>query len=483
MQSGAFRKTIPIFTLSLLWVFTASASLLVENSSLRAEAESTERAILELLDYRLYAVRAVGDLNAQVRSGEPLRGDQLEALHLNIIARTQIKDALIEKIRPHLELVNRPDRVRTDEELFHYLMTLAIGYTLTDNYQDFVETIQKNDHLRHIANEPNISFRKAKNLFRKSVKQFYSVKFHRPTLRGARRFSELNFDIDQKVLADPELSFFWTIIESSATFGYLKKQNDFQRVTYDIGFFFRKLFGAKRIFKDIIHHSLADTVNKLSKTFGNTVGRFQSRRGYLYGQKSLESQILQDLQPGDILLEKTPFRLTDKFIPGYWGHNAIWLGTADEIKALGIWDDPSIRKIQGRIQSGRSIIEALRPGVTLNRLDHFMDIDSFAVLRRTNLSDDERRKVILRAASQYGKAYDFGFDVETQDALVCSELMFMAYADVPFKLEKTLGRYTINPDSVAEASIAGTFDVITLIQSGVRTFGDLRGAMKYLLRK
>ena len=32
------------------------------------------------------------------------------------------------------------------------------------------------------------------------------------------------------------------------------------------------------------------------------------------------------MQAGDILLEKTPFRLTDKMIPRYWGHATIWTG-------------------------------------------------------------------------------------------------------------------------------------------------------------
>ncbi len=460
----------------------ASASLLATNPPLREEAQIAQRAILELLDYRIYAVHAVQDLEAQIAAGKPLRGDQLEPLHQNIVARTQIKEALILKIRPYLELVNHPESVKTDDELFHYLMTLAVGYTLTDNYQDFVETIQNNSHLRHIANEPNSSFDKAKNLLRKTVKQFYSVRFHRPTLRGARRFAELNFDMDQKVLADPELEFFWTIIESSATFDYLRKQNDFQRVTYDIGFFFKKFFGAKKIFKDIIHQTLAGTVNKLSMLFGNTAGLFQSRRGYLYRQKALEGHLLGILRPGDVLIEKTPFRLTDKFIPGYWGHNAIWLGTEEELKALGIWEDPAIQAIADRIHEGQSILEALRPGVTTNRLEHFMDVDSFAILRRPKLTDQERRNVILRAARQYGKDYDFGFDVETQDALVCSELMFMAFTDVNFHLEKTLGRFTIEPDAVAELGVTGTFDIVTLIQSGAFAFGDLRVAMAALLK-
>lgn len=479
MKAVAFLRIIP--ALVLLSVGVAQAGLLTGNAPLQVEIGTTERAILELLEYRVKAIQVVKELEEQVESGAPLRGDQLEPLHQNIVARSQIQEALVLKIRPYLELVNHPERVQTDIELFHYLMTLAIGYTLTDSYQDFVERIQNNNHLRHIANEPNTSFKKMKNLLRKSVKQIYSVRFHRPTLRGARRFNELNFDVDQKILSDPELGFFWAVIETSATFRFLRGQDDFHRVTYDIGFFLRKVFGGKKIFKDIIHDSLATTLEKLSKIFGNTAGLFQSRSGYLYGQKPLVKDLLTTLRPGDILLEKTPFRLTDKFIPGYWGHNAIWLGTEDELKILGIWEDPFIKGLQDRIHAGKSILEALRPGVTTNNLEHFMDIDSFAVLRRPNLSDDEKRKVILRAASQYGKEYDFGFDVETQDTLVCSELMFMAYPDVPFRLEKTLGRYTINPDSVAEASIAGIFDVITLIQAGAFAPGDLRNAMKVLL--
>ena len=458
----------------------------------RIEGGIAQRAILELLDFRVSAMKATAEIDAQTRAGIPLRGNQLEPLHRNVMARERIKDELILHIEPYFDLVNHPGRVKTDADLFHYLETMAIGYVLTDNYQDFVETIQKNDLLRRVANEPNLSFRKTKNLLRRTVRQLYSVKFHRPTLRGARRFPELPKDVDQKILADPDLEFFWTVIESSATFRFLRKQNDFQRVTYDVGFFFKKLFGAKKIFRDALHSSLAATVDEISKIFGNTVGLFQSRNGYLYHSGFTETAIARELRPGDVLLEKTPFRLTDKFIPGYWGHNAIWLGTEEELKALGVWEDPAIRAIASRIHAGMSILEALRPGVTTNSLAHFMDVDSLAVLRRVGMSDDERRAVILRAARQYGKAYDFGFDVETQDTLVCSELMFMTYTDIPFKLDKVLGRFTINPDSVAAAAIAAPtgleppgpppFDVIVLYADGKALTGDLRAEMKRLLR-
>ncbi len=467
----------------LSFVETSRADFLVQSPRLREETESTQRAILELLDYRMAAVREVDSLVKQVKARDAIRADQLESIHENVIARSEIKDALILKIAPYLDLVNKPSSVNTDEELYHYLMTLAVGYTLTDNYQDFVETIQNNSHLRHIANEPNTAYGKVKNLLRKTVKQFYSVRFHRPTLRGARRFDELPLKVDQKILADKDLEFFWKVIESSATFNYLKNQNDFETITYDIGFFFKKLFGAKKIFKDIIHGSLYGTVYALSKVFGNTAGVFQSRRGYLYEQKALEQHLLTLLQPGDVLLEKTPFRLTDKFIPGYWGHTAVWIGTEEEIKELGIWDHPKIAPIQDRIRAGKSILEALRPGVTSNTVGHFMDIDSMAILRRPNLTDDEKRAVIIRAAAEYEKRYDFGFDVENQVTIQCSELVRLTYSDIDFKLDRILGRFTMNPDSVAVAAIDGQFDIVKLIESGAFAFGDLRTEMKRMIKK
>lgn len=438
-------------------------------------------SILELLTFRIFAVKAVKEIDAQAKAGIPLRADQLEDLHRNVVARNQIKEDLIRKIEPHLDLVNHPKKVKTDADHFHYLQTLAIGYTLSDNYQDFVETIQKNPTLRRIANEENSSFDKQKKILRKTVSQFFSPKFHRPTLRGARRYSDLDDSFDAKVAASTDLQFFKAIIENSATFDYLKNQADFDRVTYDIEFFFKRLVGSKRVFPDIIHDSLAKTVSGISKVFGNTVGKFQSRRGLLYGTNSITAGIQVQLRPGDILLEKTPFRLTDRFIPGYWGHNAIWLGTEEELRALGVWEHPKIQAIADRIRAGQSILEALRPGVTTNRLEHFLDIDSFAVLRRPDISIEEQRNVVIRAASQYGKAYDFGFDVETQDTLVCSELMFMTYTDIQFRLEKMLGRYTINPDSVAEASVKGILDVVALAKDGQFEQGDLRESMRKLI--
>ena len=208
----------------------------------------------------------------------------------------------------------------------------------------------------------------------------------------------------------------------------------------------------------VIYNNIADYFNFMtdsfvfvaSKTFGNSAGKVQSRNGKLFSMSEEEKNATKDtMKPLDILLEKTPFRLTDKFIPGYYGHVAIWIGNEEELKKLGIWDDPLIATYHEQIRSGHQIIEALRPGVEINKLEHFLDIDDLLVLRDQKLTDIQRREYILRAFEQVGKEYDFNFDVETDSKIVCSEIVYVVFHDIQWPTVKSMGRFTISPDNVA----------------------------------
>ena len=75
--------------------------------------------------------------------------------------------------------------------------------------------------------------------------------------------------------------------------------------------------------------------------------------------------LASQLKPLDILLEKTPFRITDKFIPGYYGHLAIWIGTEQDLREAGVWKDlPQLYKMAQERYSyeGPSFQEAVRQG-------------------------------------------------------------------------------------------------------------------------
>jgi len=204
-----------------------------------------------------------------------------------------------------------------------------------------------------------------------------------------------------------------------------------------------------------------NSLDMVSGLFGNTVGLFQSRKGKLYGDQNAKRNLQSVLQPLDIILEKTPFRLTDKLIPGHFGHVAIWTGTKAQIIDMGVWNEPLIQQYAEQIsvdddpnsKDQRQVIEALRNGVQLNTLDHFMNVDDIAILRPIfdeGSKGELSKQALLLAFRQLGKDYDFNFDVNTTDKIVCSELAYVSFPSLDWPTQKTLGRHSISPDHVAE---------------------------------
>ena len=76
-------------------------------------------------------------------------------------------------------------------------------------------------------------------------------------------------------------------------------------------------------------------IDTSSRLISNFFGFFRIRTGKLYKDVDFLEDATQDIQPLDILLEKTPFRLTDKLIPGYWSHAAVYVGNEEQLKELG----------------------------------------------------------------------------------------------------------------------------------------------------
>lgn len=174
------------------------------------------------------------------------------------------------------------------------------------------------------------------------------------------------------------------------------------------------------------------------------------RAGKLKNDREFISMLSEVLRPGDILLEKTPFALTDKTIPGHFGHAAIYIGTTDQLRDIGALDLPLVQERLEQIGSGHVVLEALRGGVVLNTLEHFMNIDDIAVLRPYRLTLDAQRGSIGLALSNVGKRYDFNFDVNTTETIVCSELVYAAYPQIDFITRQVFTSFTISPDDVAK---------------------------------
>jgi hypothetical protein len=226
-----------------------------------------------------------------------------------------------------------------------------------------------------------------------------------------------------------------------------------------------------------------------SKILGNTMGFISFREGKLKNISDTEKEnIVNKMRALDIMLEKTPFRLTDHLIPGYYGHAAIWVGSEAELTALGVWDDPAIQPYQAQIRDGKRIIEALRSGVQINSLEHFLNIDDLLVLRDRTLTEELKKEFLVRAFKQIGKEYDFNFDVETDKRIVCSEIVYTVFHDISWPTKKAMGRYTISPDNIADKAIGSdssppALEPVIMYRKGALEEGDYLSKLRKLLKK
>ncbi|MFM8326985.1 MAG: hypothetical protein ACKN9U_19160, partial [Pirellulaceae bacterium] len=68
------------------------------------------------------------------------------------------------------------------------------------------------------------------------------------------------------------------------------------------------------------------------------------------------------------------------------------------------------------------VIEAMKDGVQIRRLDSPFRSDSILVIR-PRLCPDSIKTALVRAFFHEGKEYDFGFDFTASERMVCTEVI------------------------------------------------------------
>ena len=359
---------------------------------------------------------------------------------------------------------------------------LTFALLLYDNYLVAVAPFEEHNKLRYIINESGID-PEVEGYLRVVSESYTDRKKMQRLIKAIEFISKIEqWESDHPksdlVQSDPDNQYLNMMIYGSPSYTEIRKNSSLET---------ESMFSINRIniFKNKIEDNIrlisSDATNQVSKMFGNAAGIIVARRGKLDElPKEKQSEIIANLQPLDILLEKAPFRLTDYLIPGYWSHVALWSGTEEELSKLGVWDElPAIYNeaketyhysgpdFQDALRNGHMVIEALRPGVQINTLQHFLNIDDLGVIRYNDLTLENKRSYLLNAFAQIGKSYDFNFDVESKNEIVCSELIYVSFDDLDWNTTKTVGRYTISPDNVAQNLAYDSFDAIILYLDGV----------------
>jgi len=435
----------------ILLILTQSA---IARSYFTYEYEEFDQIITELIQTKSDVDEQIIAVNKVLEEKGHLTGKILEDVNKFAEKRISLRQRAYEYFMKYAYLIKkRSKKIKSleEHESKGLVNALAVAVTLFDVTNYTYINFLGHRKLRMLLNERDSSYKRAENTFKRSIKGVYSLR-NRKYLKRAISIYKRFYLKNPEIYGDGDVTKADNIIKNSFIYSKYKNGSNFKELIKVTGA--RLKISAKNQF-DFLSFIGNSVVYYGSKLFGNIMGSFQKRRGKLFENSKFILKVKRRLEPLDILLEKTPFRLTDNFIPGYWGHAAIYIGDQNDLRKLGIWNHDLVQKYRKEILSGKTIVEALRSNVQINSIDHFTDIDDFAIIRlNKELTNEEKAEHILRALSHIGKLYDFSFDVETGETIVCSELHYRTYIDIDFNTSTILGRPTISVDQVAEQAVA-----------------------------
>jgi hypothetical protein len=183
--------------------------------------------------------------------------------------------------------------------------------------------------------------------------------------------------------------------------------------------------------------------------------------------RELRESLLEWARPGDVFITRHDDALSNLFLPGFWPHAALFLGSEAQRRENGI---PC-----PRVADPICFLEAKKDGVLLRPALDTLAVDALVVLRPP-MGTSEIAKALERALSHTGKLYDFVFDFRTSDRLACTEVVYRAYHDcgaLRFQLKEVGGRLCLPAEELINQALDQGFEVV--LACGIGSGGLLRG--------
>jgi hypothetical protein len=203
---------------------------------------------------------------------------------------------------------------------------------------------------------------------------------------------------------------------------------------------------------------------RVTKLVANLVSdtRIVRREPFISVELAQQAVREKKLQPGDIILTRRNWHLSNAFLPGFWPHAALYVGTKEQLEDLGITEKNAGVAWEAHIkpQHGhpRVILEAVGEGVRFHSAEYTLNADYVMVLRPRlpHLIDKQEKKTALKTAllkafiEYHGLPYDFDFDFVDEHKIVCSELIYRIYSEeLDFDWETVVGKEVVSPLSIA----------------------------------
>ena len=225
-----------------------------------------------------------------------------------------------------------------------------------------------------------------------------------------------------------------------------------------------------RLGSHVKHKLFGRAMYGLQKLAGTLVADKYLRLGH---QPALPPAIATEVQglllPGDVLVVRKEYALSNYFLPGYWPHAALFLGSAPEVQQLEGADQETLKPHWARLEEmtsgGGIVMESMRDGVHLRPLSSPFGSDSIVVMR-PQLAPSDVAEALTRSLFHHGKPYDFNFDFSRSDRLVCTEVVYRAFDGVGamnLPLIRRVGRPSLSGDDLISLAVAGqSFDAVAV---------------------
>jgi hypothetical protein len=387
----------------------------------------------------------------------PNEEDEIRAV---LVSYWQVRNALLELITSF-----RLDTDLSDEDRpAAFLTAFAGALVLIDGARFFRETVHDRPLVREKLNEPAPQFGIPPGVYDEVQRSLMGARnaWH---LYHAIRYFEENQPQLRELARQGELA---PVLE---TIDRLRHRLDVSAAQFARA---RLRMRASQAYRSLLSDTLARALYGLQKLGGNMLSDRYVRRGHQpHLPAETADRVRALLAPGDVLVVRKEYALTNYFLPGFWPHAALYLGDAATLARLGIQDQDHVRPrwrklLEGSAEPGR-VLESMKDGVQIRTLGSPFGSDSIVVLR-PRLSPAEVALGLARVLAHEGKPYDFDFDFRRSDRLVCTEVVYRAFDGVgPMQLPlvRRAGRPTLSGSDLIGMAIAGRgFDPVAVYLPG-----------------
>ena len=457
---------VGIVFLNYVWKFILNYYIKDEDNKEHKDIGIVYREVSKEIDESLELIKKLEHVVNEIQSCENLFSSDIQ--NMSLAHKQSILDKWISYVACYNGLNEIRKRHRKELKLKYIkdshtkfrsvLLTYASTIAIRKNTVLLARVIDKNKYLEPMLNESRPKYNINK-------KQYYYI---------TQEITELSYMIS----LFRNKHYFDFMVNYYEAYGYERDKNEKELLNY-ASYNYLNFIKLVRNHKGILFNNIIDFFGKnafdfwfpFQKWFAISItGVDYSNRKQKYVSNEDINTIKDELQPGDILLKRNNYQLTNMGLSGFWTHSGLYIGSLEELDkhfkdmplgnylCISEYVKAVYPKVYKRLcdkskDNKEYIIEAIAAGVVIKPLKNIAKVDYFSALR-PKLCKEDKLKALFTAFESLGKGYDYNFDIMTDNALFCSELIYKAYLrssnkkGLTFSLEPKAGRLLLSPNSI-----------------------------------